>query len=215
MDGLLLALFLIKCIIFCIFPSGSCLWEFLRWQIPENLPFLYWKLWRDLVCSSSQDLFSFWWFRSISITLVLMHSNAHSLRTIVHSFLIVKVLSTSILFQKICGRESLERALSSYLYAYASGSVTVGWWPLYLGLVLSWPCEFTVVTQKLPKKLPVKALVNRSLLQFCCGVSSALMAFDEIGTWTRAVVTPFSNKDWQLAGFLMAFSLCICCHFYH
>lgn len=122
MDGLLLALFLIKCIIFCIFPSGSCLWEFLRWQIPENLPFLYWKLWRDLVCSSSQDLFSFWWFRSISITLVLMHSNAHILRTIVHSFLIVKVLSTSILFQKICGRESLERALSSYLYAYASGS---------------------------------------------------------------------------------------------
>lgn len=75
---------------------------------------------------SSQDLFSFSWFGSVnSITLILMHRNAHVLRTIVHSLLLVKVLSTSILFQKICGRESLDRALPSYLYAFASGSVMV------------------------------------------------------------------------------------------
>lgn len=127
MGRLLLALFLIKHIIFCIFPSGSCLWAFLRWQIPENLPFLYWKLWRDRVSSffSSQDLFSFW-FRSVnSIMLALMHGNAHILRTIVHSLLVVKVLSTFTLFQETWGRESLDRAMPSYLHAFAVGSVMV------------------------------------------------------------------------------------------
>lgn len=55
--------------------------------------------------------------------LAVKHSNANILSTIIHSLLIVKVLSTYTLFQEICGRESLGRAPASHLHGFVSRNV--------------------------------------------------------------------------------------------
>lgn len=66
----------------------------------------------------------FQWLRSVkSIMLAVKQSNANILSTIIHSLLIVKVLSTYTLFQEICGRESLDRALASHLSGFVRGNV--------------------------------------------------------------------------------------------
>lgn len=127
-DGLFLALFAVKHITLCMFTTGSRLWAFLRWQIPKKLPFLCWKLGRGTVSSVLFQIYlflsCFQWLRSVkSIMLAVKHSNANILSTVIHSLLIVKVLSTYTLFQEICGRESLDRALASHLHGFVSGNV--------------------------------------------------------------------------------------------
>lgn len=97
-DGLFLALFAVKHITLCIYTTGSRLCVLLRWQIPKKLPFLCWKLGRGMVSSGLFQIYfflsCFQWLRSVkNIVLAVKQSNANILSTIIHSLLIVKVLS--------------------------------------------------------------------------------------------------------------------------